>query len=202
MNTFSTARRAGLTASLLAATLVLSDVSGRASTRCRCPEHKAARRRLRGRDPDAERDYADPEFAGPCGRRDGWQRLEDRGPGLARAGHRVSHGDVDLPANSTAKIGQTSLLGSAHLELAPCRGGAEGPACRRRRDPARARGCVPDHRADLSSLSVVLNGGGLAQLQDITSELNKALDGLRIQCETCCRSWIPWSAVSTASATR
>ena len=28
-------------------------------------------------------------------------------------------GDVHLPANSTAKLGQTSLLGSMHIELAP-----------------------------------------------------------------------------------
>ena len=29
------------------------------------------------------------------------------------------NGDVDLPANATAKIGTTSLLGSQHIELAP-----------------------------------------------------------------------------------
>ena len=28
-------------------------------------------------------------------------------------------GDVDLPENATAKLGQTSLLGSMHIELAP-----------------------------------------------------------------------------------
>lgn len=28
-------------------------------------------------------------------------------------------GDVNLPANATAKLGQTSLLGSMHIELAP-----------------------------------------------------------------------------------
>src|ERR1700743_3304209 len=28
-------------------------------------------------------------------------------------------GDVDLPANATATLGQTSLLGSVHVELAP-----------------------------------------------------------------------------------
>lgn len=31
-------------------------------------------------------------------------------------------GDVDLPANATAKIGTTSLLGSYHIELAPPKG--------------------------------------------------------------------------------
>ena len=29
------------------------------------------------------------------------------------------NGDVHLPANSTAKLGQTSLLGSMHIELTP-----------------------------------------------------------------------------------
>ena len=29
------------------------------------------------------------------------------------------NGDVNLPANSTATVGQTSLLGSLHIELAP-----------------------------------------------------------------------------------
>jgi phospholipid/cholesterol/gamma-HCH transport system substrate-binding protein len=29
------------------------------------------------------------------------------------------NGDIHLPANSTAKVGQTSLLGSMHIELAP-----------------------------------------------------------------------------------
>ena len=28
-------------------------------------------------------------------------------------------GDVDLPSNATAKVGQTSLLGTLHVELAP-----------------------------------------------------------------------------------
>src|SRR6267154_1345128 len=29
------------------------------------------------------------------------------------------NGDVNLPANATAKVGQTSLLGTLHVELAP-----------------------------------------------------------------------------------
>ena len=38
------------------------------------------------------------------------------------------NGDVDLPANATAKIGQTSLLGSLHIELAPPTGVRAGRA--------------------------------------------------------------------------
>ncbi len=29
------------------------------------------------------------------------------------------NGNVELPANATAKLGQTSLLGSLHIEVAP-----------------------------------------------------------------------------------
>ena len=42
------------------------------------------------------------------------------------------NGDVVLPANATAKVGQTSLLGSLHIELAP-------PTAARRR-----AGCTTD----------------------------------------------------------
>ena len=38
------------------------------------------------------------------------------------------NGDVQLPANATARVGQTSLLGSLHVELAPPTGIApDGP---------------------------------------------------------------------------
>ena len=59
------------------------------------------------------------------------------------------NGDVDLPANATAKVGQTSLLGSLHIELAPPTDvAAAGQAARRLADPAGARRRLPDHRAD------------------------------------------------------
>ena len=41
------------------------------------------------------------------------------------------NGDVDLPANATATIGQTSLLGSLHIELGPPTARAAGQAARR-----------------------------------------------------------------------
>lgn len=86
--------------------------------------------------------------------------------------------DVQLPANATAKIGQTSLLGSQHLELAPPVG--EAPTGRLEAGdviPIERAGAFPTTEQTLSSLSVVLNGGGLAQVQDITKELNAALGG-------------------------
>lgn len=86
--------------------------------------------------------------------------------------------DVELPANATAKIGQTSLLGSQHLELAPPIGIApQGTLQDGDLIPIERAGAFPTTEQTLSSLSVVLNGGGLAQLNDITSELNAALLG-------------------------
>ncbi|WP_425394524.1 MCE family protein [Aldersonia kunmingensis] len=87
-------------------------------------------------------------------------------------------GDVQLPANTTAKIGQTSLLGSNHVELAPpVDQPAEGTLEPGDTIPLDRASVFPTTEQTLSSLSVVLNGGGLAQLQDITHELNAALDG-------------------------
>ena len=59
------------------------------------------------------------------------------------------NGDVDLPANATATLGQTSLLGSLHVELAPP---TDVPPQGRLHDgsliPLSAGGDLPDHRAD------------------------------------------------------
>ncbi len=88
------------------------------------------------------------------------------------------NGDVQLPANATAKIGQTSLLGSQHLELAPP---TDTEPEGRLEDgdviPIERAGAYPTTEQTLSSLSVVLNGGGIAQIHDITQELNAALGG-------------------------
>ncbi|ORA12964.1 virulence factor Mce family protein [Mycobacterium asiaticum] len=88
------------------------------------------------------------------------------------------NGDVNLPANATAKIGTTSLLGSYHIELARPKGEA---AQGRLRDGsvitlARA-GAYPSTEQTLAALSLVLNGGGLGQLQDITEALSTAFRG-------------------------
>lgn len=85
---------------------------------------------------------------------------------------------VELPANATAKIGQTSLLGSQHLELAPpADTSPEGVLADGDTIPIERAGAYPTTEQTLSSLSVVLNGGGIAQIQDITRELNDALEG-------------------------
>jgi len=86
--------------------------------------------------------------------------------------------DTVVPANATAKIGQTSLLGSQHLELlAPVGEPARGRLADGDRIPLERAGVYPTTEQTLSSLSLVLNGGGLAQINDITTELNAALVG-------------------------
>lgn len=86
--------------------------------------------------------------------------------------------DVRLPANAVAKIGQTSLLGSNHVELAaPEDVAPQGQLAPGDVIPLDRAGAYPTTEEVLSSLSVVLNGGGIAQLETITKELNAALTG-------------------------
>jgi phospholipid/cholesterol/gamma-HCH transport system substrate-binding protein len=86
--------------------------------------------------------------------------------------------DVELPANAVAMIGQTSLLGSNHLELAAPEGIApQGKLKGGDLIPMARAGAYPTTEQTLSSLSVVLNGGGISQLETITHELNAAFNG-------------------------
>ncbi|MFD4292824.1 MCE family protein [Rhodococcus sp. NPDC058532] len=85
---------------------------------------------------------------------------------------------VRLPANATARIGQTSLLGSTHIALAPPTDvPPEGQLADGSLIPLDRAGVYPTTEEALTALSVVLNGGGLAQVQTITTELNKTLGG-------------------------
>ncbi len=87
-------------------------------------------------------------------------------------------GDVDLPANATATIGQTSLLGSLHIELAPPTG--VPPRGRLKEGsliPLAAAGSYPSTEQTLAAISLLLNGGGIGQIQDITESLSTALAG-------------------------
>lgn len=88
------------------------------------------------------------------------------------------NGDVVLPANATANIGQTSLLGSKHIELAPPR---NVPAEGRLRDgavlPDTSGSQYPTTEQTLAAVSLILNGGGIGQIQDITQALSTAFAG-------------------------
>ena len=87
-------------------------------------------------------------------------------------------GNVDLPANATAKIGTTSLLGSYHIELGLPKG--EAPQGKLRDGsliPLSHGAAYPSTEQTLAALSLVLNGGGLGQVQDITEALSTAFRG-------------------------
>lgn len=87
-------------------------------------------------------------------------------------------GDVDLPANATAAIGQTSLLGSTHVELAaPTHAVPEGRLSEGALIPLDSGATFPTTERTLAALSLLLNGGGIGQIQDITRELNTAFAG-------------------------
>jgi phospholipid/cholesterol/gamma-HCH transport system substrate-binding protein len=86
--------------------------------------------------------------------------------------------DVVLPANATATVGQTSLLGTLHLELAPPVGiPPEGRLQRGSLIPLASSGGFPTTEQTLGALSMLLNGGGLGQIQDITKAFSTAFAG-------------------------
>jgi len=88
------------------------------------------------------------------------------------------NGDVALPANAVAMIQQSSLLGEKYVELAAP--GNEAPQGRLGNGSLitldRTNRNVEVEEL-LGALSLVLNGGGLAQLQTITHELGEAMQG-------------------------
>lgn len=87
-------------------------------------------------------------------------------------------GDVDLPANSVARIGQTSLLGSLHIELAPPTDGPpEGILREGAVIPLAGDVGYPSTEQTLSAVSLLLNGGGIGQLQDVVTTISTALRG-------------------------
>jgi len=96
------------------------------------------------------------------------------------------HADVDIsvrpgvviPANAVASVGQTSLLGSMHLELNTPLG--QAPSGRLQPGatiPLNRSSTYPSTEQTLSSLSVILNAGGLGQIGDIIHNFNAALSG-------------------------
>ena len=88
------------------------------------------------------------------------------------------NGDVEIPANAVATVGQTSLLGSAHVELAAPGGVApEGRLRGGSLIQLTSGGAYPNTEQTLAALSLLLNGGGLGQVQDITEAFSTAFAG-------------------------
>ncbi len=86
---------------------------------------------------------------------------------------------VDLPDNAIAEIRQTSLLGEKFVSLSPPTDGTAGTGRLSSGDviPLAHTGRNPEVEEVLGALSLLLNGGGVAQLQTISKELNLALEG-------------------------
>ena len=84
---------------------------------------------------------------------------------------------VKLPKNATAKIGQTSLLGSQHIELAAPPD--PSPQQLKAGDTIQLNNssAYPSTEQTLASLAMVLRGGGIPNLEVIQNEVYKILTG-------------------------
>ena len=85
---------------------------------------------------------------------------------------------TELPDNAVASIRQTSLLGEKFVSLAaPESGASTEPLASGDVIPLERSGRNPEVEEVLGALSLLLNGGGVAQLRTIARELNIALEG-------------------------
>jgi phospholipid/cholesterol/gamma-HCH transport system substrate-binding protein len=85
--------------------------------------------------------------------------------------------DVQLPKNATAKIGQTSLLGSQHVELAAPPDPSQQPLKDGDTIPLRNSSAYPTTERTLASIATVLRGGGIPNLDVIQNEVYNILSG-------------------------
>ncbi len=86
--------------------------------------------------------------------------------------------DTGLPDNAVASIRQTSLLGEKFVSLAPPETAPSDEPLGTGDDiPLSRTGRNPEVEEVLGALSLLLNGGGVAQLKTIAHELNLALEG-------------------------
>ncbi len=84
---------------------------------------------------------------------------------------------VKLPKNTLAKIGQTSLLGSQHVEL----GSPPNPSAELLKDgdtiPLKNSSAYPTTEQTLASLSLILRGGGIPNLEVLQNEVFNIFNG-------------------------
>jgi phospholipid/cholesterol/gamma-HCH transport system substrate-binding protein len=85
--------------------------------------------------------------------------------------------NVKLPANATAAIGQTSLLGSQHVELAAPPDPSPQPLKNGDIIPLKNSSAFPTVERTLASFATVLRGGGVPNLEVIQNEFNNILTG-------------------------
>ncbi|WP_158881338.1 MCE family protein [Amycolatopsis anabasis] len=88
------------------------------------------------------------------------------------------NGNVKLPANALANVKQSSLLGEKYVELAsPGPEQAQGQLADGAVIPLQRTNRSVEVEEVLGALSMLLNGGGVEQLNTITKELNAATQG-------------------------
>lgn len=88
------------------------------------------------------------------------------------------NGSVHLPANTIASLESASLLGEEFVALGPPPGVApSGSLPSNATIPLASTTTNVTVEQVLGALSMLLNGGGLAQVHTITTELNKAMSG-------------------------
>ena len=84
---------------------------------------------------------------------------------------------VKLPKNAIAKVGQTSLLGSQHVELAA----PANPSPELLKDgdtiPLKNSSAYPTTEQTLASLSLILRGGGVPNLETLQNEVFNIFNG-------------------------
>jgi phospholipid/cholesterol/gamma-HCH transport system substrate-binding protein len=84
---------------------------------------------------------------------------------------------IKLPENSLAKIGQTSLLGSQHVQLDP----PPDPSSQQLRNgdtiPLKNSSSFPTTERVLASIATIVRGGGISNLEVIQTEVNNLLTG-------------------------
>jgi phospholipid/cholesterol/gamma-HCH transport system substrate-binding protein len=85
--------------------------------------------------------------------------------------------DIKLPQNTLAKIGQTSLLGSQHVQLdSPP---DPSPQLLKNGDtiPLKNSSAFPSTEQVLASIATILRGGGISNLETIQTEIFNVLNG-------------------------
>ena len=84
---------------------------------------------------------------------------------------------IELPANATAKIGQSSILGTQHVELAAPANPSPEPLRDGATIPLKNSSAFPTIERTLASVATVLRGGGIPNLEVIQTEVNNLLTG-------------------------
>ena len=84
---------------------------------------------------------------------------------------------IELPANATAKIGQSSILGTQHVELAAPADPSPQPLKNGATISLKNSSSFPTIERTLASVATVLRGGGIPNLEIIQTEVNNLLTG-------------------------